>query len=97
MAQYYKYHDRGIMSGFDVETIEPQNGTDYQLSELQGYVEGLIEIVPLTDGEIMVVNEEGYINDLPLNPLATAIFQQATGNDGYIFGNVVICRDNEVL
>lgn len=100
MAKYYKLHTMDETAGvaaYTVEDIEPANGTDYQLEELQGYVDGLIEIVPLTDGDIMVLNEEGLINDLPINPLATAIFQQATGNPGYIFGNVVICKDNEVL
>ena len=97
MGKHYKYNEVAGVPAYIVEDIEPRNGTDYQLDELQGYVEGLIEIVPLTDGDIMVVNEEGYINDLPLNPLATAIFQNATGNNGYIFGNVVICKDNEVL
>lgn len=98
MGKYYKLHSLGDgVAAYTVEDIQPANGTDYELEELQGYVDGLIEIVPLTDGEIMVVNEEGYINDLPLNPLATAIFQNATGNDSYIFGNVVVCRDNEVL
>ena len=97
MAKYYKYHEIAGVLTYTVTDIEPQNGTDYQLGELQGYVDGLIEIVPLTDGEIMVLNDEGLINDLPINPLATAIFQQATGSPDYIFGNVVICKETEVL
>lgn len=99
MAKYYKLQETvdGVAAFYTVEDVEPTNGRDFSLEELQGYVDGLIEIVPLTDGEIMVVNEEGYINNLPLNPLATAIFRDATGNDGYIFGNVVICSDGQVL
>jgi len=97
MAKYYEHHEIAGVLTYTVTDIEPLNGSDYKLEELQGYVGGLIEIVPLTDGEIMVVNEEGLINDLPINPVATAIYQNATGDDGYIFGNVVICKDNEVL
>ena len=98
MGKFYKiYEVRNDVAACDVQDIEPENGTDYTLEELQGYVEGYIEIVPLTDGDIMVVNEEGLLSDLLINPVATAIFQQATGEKDYIFGNVVICKDSEVL
>ena len=100
MAKYYKFQDMGANAGvavYTVEDVEPANGRDFSLEELQGYVDGLIEIVSLYDGRLMVVNDEGLINGLPINPLATAIYQNATGVNDYILGNVLICQDNEVL
>jgi hypothetical protein len=100
MAKYYKFDDTYTGAGvavYTVQDVEPKNGRDFSLDELQGYVDGLIEIVSLYDGRLMVVNDEGLINGLPINPLATAIFQNATGTDDYILGNVLICDDNQIL
>ena len=100
MAKYYKFQDMGANAGvavYTVEDVEPANGRDFSLEELQGYVDGLIDIVSLYDGRIMVVNDEGLLDGLPITPLATAIYQNATGVNDYILGNVLICQDNEVL
>lgn len=100
MAKYYKFEDIGTGAGvaaYSVQDVEPKNGRDFSLEELQGYVDGLIDIVSLYDGRIMVVNDEGLLDGLPINPLATAIYQNATGVNDYILGNVLICQDNEVL
>lgn len=47
--------------------IQPQNGTDFKLEELQAYVDGYIEIVNLQNGEILVINEAG--TETPCNLL----------------------------
>lgn len=39
--------------------VEPKNGTDFQLEELQAVVEGYIQVIHIGDGEVMVVNEDG--------------------------------------
>ena len=97
MAKYYKLQNiGGGVAAYTIEDVEPDNGEDFKLEELQGYVEGLIEIVDLNDGRIMVVNEEGLNEGLPVNPLATAIFQECTGVADYIVGNVIICDNDEV-
>ena len=43
------------------ETIQPQNGTDFSLEELQKYVDGYIQEVCLNnqEDEILVLNEDG--------------------------------------
>lgn len=41
------------------------------MEELQGVVKGHFEFVYLPDNMIMVVNEEGKLNNLPLNHVAT--------------------------
>lgn len=66
---------------------KPENGSDFTLEELQGYVGGYIELVYLRDGRIMVVNEEGKIEGLPPNQIATEIY--GNPND-YVVGNVLV-------
>ena len=77
------------------EFIEPKNGTDFSLEELQTIIGGHIEIVQLGDERIMVVNEEGKIHRLPLNVRATCIVNGA-GIADTIVGNVLICRSEMV-
>ena len=41
------------------------------LEEAQKFVGGLVEIVYLMDGAQMLVNEEGLLMELPVNPMAS--------------------------
>ena len=79
-----------------VETnLTPQNKTDFQLTELQKIVGGLIQIVKTKDGRTMVINEEGKINDLPINQKASELYQY--NEFDFIVGDVLICNENEIL
>lgn len=49
------------------KNVEPSNGTDFSLEELRGFVGGHIELVRLSKSQVMVVNEEGKVYDLPQN------------------------------
>ena len=74
----------------DVKEIQPQNGADFALDELQQHVGGYIEIVRISKDMIMVVNEEGLLEQLEPNLFASAIV-------GYmIVGNVVVCDSKMV-
>lgn len=77
--------------------IFPANGSDFQLEELQGYVDGRIEIINLTDKVIMVLNEEGK-DVLPLNVMATVMAKarRAIFPWDYICGDVVMCPSGMV-
>ena len=62
----------------------------YTLEALQAAVGGLIELVYITNGLVMVVNEEGLVHGLPFNFTASLIA-------GYqIVGNVVICKSEDI-
>ena len=79
--------------------IRPENGENFSLTELQGYVGGLIEIINLSSDQIMVVNEEGKF-DKTLRPNTTAtiiarINRAIVGGD-YIAGDAIICNDDMV-
>lgn len=73
-------------------SVLPENGTDFTLEELQKMVGGYIEIISL--GKVdMVVNEEGRIKGLSLNPTATLIAKRLLGcSVAPIMGDVVICK-----
>lgn len=75
----------------------PSNGTDFQLEELQKIVGGYIEIVGLFDNEIMVINEEGKLSDLPINENATELYNEVDGFYDYIVGDVLVCDSSMVL
>lgn len=77
--------------------IKPNNGTDFSLEELQEIVGGYIEIVGLMDNEIMVINEEGKLIDLPFNENATQLYQEVDGFYDYIAGDVLVCDSSMVL
>ena len=74
------------------EETKPKNGKWFTLEEMQEIVGGLIELVHLRQGNrYMVVNEEGKVNDLPYNEVATTIFANNHDIDDIIVGNVLIC------
>ena len=92
MAKIYKANG-------EVLDIEPKNGTDFKLEELQAIVEGHIELIYLPNNQLMVLNEEGKIMGLPYNENATkqcsVVFYDAGCYD-FIVGDVLICEDNEI-
>ena len=77
--------------------LQPENGRDFQLKELQTLVGGLIEPVGLDGRFLMVINEEGMFKGLDRNPLADWLYCQVAGckvEDLHGFlGNVVIMPD----
>ena len=73
----------------------PKNGTYYTLEELKEIVGGYIEIVRLNKKEIMVINEEGKLNNLPYNDNATLRFRFFKTND-FIVGDVLVCDTNRI-
>ena len=77
-----------------VQIIEPENGKAFDYKELQGYLGGLIQIVPLlfTQAEewknhVVLVNENGINLNLPMNILSR-IGNYFNGHT--LFGNVLI-------
>ncbi len=75
-----------------LKIIEPEGMAQrFSLKELQDYVGGYIQVVPLIQPEwkdfIVLVNEEGMLLDLPLNPLSY-ITNFFLGHK--LFGNVLI-------
>ena len=80
-----------------VQKVQPANGSDFTLEELQGFVDGLIEIIDIGSDMIMVVNEEGK-GVLELNQKATVLARtmQAIFPHDYIAGDVLMCSSDMV-
>lgn len=61
-----------------IEALKPLNGYAFTLQELHAAVGGYIECLPVPVDRFMVCNEEGKLQQLPVNPEATKILH-ATG------------------
>lgn len=85
-----------IKTDGSVIDVTPKNGTDFELEELNDIVGGHIEIVYLDENDIMVLNEEGKLIDLPINNKASLIFQAMTNTFDFVVGDVLICNNEQV-
>ncbi len=89
MAKIYKING-------EVIEVEPKNGTDFVFEELSKIVGGYIEIVQLSEGRIMILNEDGKLHKLPFNELATMLSQDSIRTGDYIAGDVLVCDKSQV-
>ena len=78
------------------KSVTPINGTDFSLEELQGFVGGLIEILSLDNGQIMILNDEGALDSLPVNYGATLYASKNLGRICPLVGDVLLCDDEMV-
>ena len=56
------------------------------LKAAQAFVGGMVEGIPFPNGDYLIVNEEGKLIGLPLNPEATALWRATFDNDNYVTG-----------
>lgn len=90
MAKLYKTNG-------EIVEVEPENGSDFSLEELQSFVDGYIEVAYLDNERVIVINEEGKINNLPYNENATAEYNRAMKcRADYIAGDALICKHNQI-
>lgn len=75
----------------DFQETQPKNGTTFELEEMQEIVGGYIEVIRLKDGRLMIVNEEGLLQGLPVNIEATNILRRDHSTTQYIVGNAIVC------
>lgn len=80
----------------DTEDYTPKNRATFELEEMQEIVGGYIEIIRLNDGRIIVVNEEGLLQGLPVNIEATNILRRDHSTTQYIVGNAIVCDSDMV-
>jgi len=79
------------------EMVYPSQKNTFSINELQSYVGGLVQIVPLGKGRNLICHEEGKIIGLPKNNSATEIWNDhypvekyPINNDKLVVGNVLI-------
>ena len=87
MAQVFKVNGQ-------IVDVTPKKGKELSLEQLQGAVEGYIELVPIMNPQyshkIMFCNEDGIRLGKELNLNASNIAGQR------ILGNVILCDKGEV-
>jgi hypothetical protein len=87
---------RLIEPGGSNKEIKPSNNT-FTLEEMYEAVEcDLVEFVYLSDGYIMVIDEEGKNHNKTLNAEATDIAEDVIFPGDYIAGNALLCNPNEI-
>lgn len=70
--------------------IQVLHNFEPSLKQMQEAVGGYIEFVYLSNGQAMVVNEEGLLKRLPLNRIASTLANQD------IVGNVLVFSKDEM-
>ena len=51
------------------------------------FVGGMVEAITFPNGDLLLLNEEGKLMQLPLNPEATALWRATFTKDKYAFGH----------
>ena len=55
--------------------------------EVSKFVGGMVECITFPNGDLLLINEEGKLINLPLNPEATALWRMTFTKDKYLFGH----------
>ena len=56
------------------------------LKSAQDFVGGMVECITWPNGDLLIVNEEGKLMGLPLNPEATLLWRMTFTKDKYVTG-----------
>lgn len=75
------------------EDVFPKENGKFSLEEMQEIVGGcIIEMIDLPSGMVMVLNEEGKLEGLEKNEVATQILKREfpNNNDELVVGNVLL-------
>lgn len=83
-----------IMADGLQKNVDPANGTDFSIDELNEFVDGYIEILHIGD-KLLVCNEEGKLKNLQYNATATCLIN-AAGIKDYIVGNALFCDKDKI-
>ena len=77
-----------VSTNGDVKSVKPKNNKTFSLKELQSYVDGYIQILKTRDERIMIINEEGKLNNLPYNEIASSLY--IYGMQDPVVGDVLV-------
>ena len=72
-----------------------------QYKEVSKFVGGMVECVTFPNGDLLLLNEEGKLIQLPLNPEATALWRSTftkethiNGYDDWVSGPAILIKKN---
>ena len=66
--------------------IIEDNKDEPDLKTAQDFVGGMVECITFPNGDVLIVNEEGKLMNLPLNVEGTALWRMTFTKDKYEFG-----------
>ncbi len=91
------YMAKLIKTNGTIKDVVPINGKSFSLEELQGFVGGIVQIVPLPSGKEFVIHDLGKLIGLPKNEEATKIWKEEypieefpLNNDELIVGDALL-------
>jgi hypothetical protein len=94
MARIFRVYDGDVKQV--AETVSPENGKTFKLKELYSHTKSSIVEFIYFDDFIMVIDEEGKLNNKPINDIATYHFRKHTKQHDIIVGDVLICDREEI-
>jgi hypothetical protein len=77
-----------------VTPLKPGNGKSFTLDEVQALVGGYVQLLAIQKKPFILyalMDEDGLLKRLPLNPEASRIATQKMGRDMIMVGPIVIC------
>ena len=83
------------------KSVFPENDT-FTLKEMYKYTNStIVEFVYLNEGlitgeHIMIIDEEGKLNNKPINDIATYYFRKYNKTHDSIVGDVLLCDKSEI-
>lgn len=76
--------------------VKPENGKTFKLKELYKIIDcTMVEFIYI-DNYIMIIDEEGKLNNKPVNDVATYYFRKHKKIHDIIVGNALICNRDEI-
>jgi len=73
------------------------------LKTAQDFVGGMVECITFPNGDLLIINEEGKLMGLPLNPEATTLWRMtftkdkyATGYDDFVVGPAIYIKKDAI-
>lgn len=77
--------------------VEPADSKEFSLDELQEYVGGSIQMITFPSGKVLVCNENGKLENLAYNGLASEVWHQEfpieeypENNADFVVGDCII-------
>jgi|TARA_R110000823_G_scaffold309032_1_gene432990 alpha-tubulin suppressor-like RCC1 family protein len=76
--------------------VFPEDKKTFSLKEMYKYTNSTIVEFIYFENHIMIIDEEGKLNDKPLNELATYYFRKNKKVHDIIVGDALICELSEI-
>lgn len=78
------------------EEVSPRNGESFELDEVYQILGiEVVQVVHTKDGTLLLIDEEGKLNNAPKNEAATERMPDYFQSLDYIVGNALECTEEE--